>query len=152
MEKRKPRILFPFTEAGMGHIMPLRTIADTFEKKYGDKVEVIRSQFFTETGDPKLKAIEEKMCDFVKSQNKVGLWGKITTFAMALGGTHIDTWVCLKTAVPGSDKAGITHIEDFDPDIVVSTHWATNYYAIQSKKDIKTVRKLKKIKKSTLKN
>ena len=50
MEKRKPRVVFPFTEAGMGHIMPLRAMADIFEKKYGDKVEVVRSQFFTETG------------------------------------------------------------------------------------------------------
>ncbi|MFR6640327.1 MAG: hypothetical protein ACLUSP_02420 [Christensenellales bacterium] len=47
---KKPKILFPFTEAGMGHIMPMRAIADEFERLYGDKTEIIRSQFFTEGG------------------------------------------------------------------------------------------------------
>ena len=35
---KKPRIVFAFTEAGLGHIMPLKSIADAVEKKYGDKV------------------------------------------------------------------------------------------------------------------
>ncbi len=139
MEKRKPRVLFPFTEAGMGHIMPLRSIADTFEKKYGDKVEVVRSQFFTETGNPKLKAVEEKMCEFVKDQNKSGFVGKFSTFAMAFFGTKLDTWACLRVLVPGSKELGVKHMDELDPDIVITTHWATNYYAKSSTKDIKTV-------------
>ena len=36
----KPKVVFTFTEAGMGHIMPLKNIADSFESKYGDKVKV----------------------------------------------------------------------------------------------------------------
>lgn len=46
-------------EAGLGHIMPLNSIADEFEKLYGDKVEVVRSRFFTESGDPDLMRYEE---------------------------------------------------------------------------------------------
>ena len=136
---RKPRVVFPFTEAGMGHIMPLRAIADTFEKKYGDKVEVVRSQFFTETGEPKLKAVEDKMREFVKDQNKHGAYGKFTTLAMAFFGTRLDTWAVLRVLVPGSKDLGVKHMDELDPDIVVTTHWATNYYAKCSQKDIKTV-------------
>ena len=35
------KIVFPYVEAGMGHIMPLRSVAEVFKKKYGDKVEVV---------------------------------------------------------------------------------------------------------------
>ncbi|MBR2988966.1 MAG: hypothetical protein IKC64_04495, partial [Clostridia bacterium] len=136
---RKPRVVFPFTEAGMGHIMPLRAIADTFERKYGDKVEVVRSQFFTETGEPKLKAVEEKMSEFVKEQNKHGSVGKFSTWAMAFFGTKLDTWAVLRVLVPGSKDLGVKHMEELDPDIVVTTHWATNYYAKSSEKGIMTV-------------
>ena len=139
MEKRKPRVLFPFTEAGMGHIMPLRALVDTFEKKYGDKVEIVRSQFFTETGEPKLKIFEEKMCDFVKKQNRQGVFGKFTTLAMDVFGTKIDTWACMRVLVPGSKKLGVAHMDELNVDLVVTTHWATNYYAKCSKKNIKTV-------------
>ena len=52
---RKPRVLFPFTEAGLGHIMPMRAIAAKFEELYGDKVEIIRSAFFQENGSEELK-------------------------------------------------------------------------------------------------
>ena len=62
---KKPRVVFPFTEAGMGHIMPLRSIADAFEKKYGDKAEVVRSEFFSETNEKPLMDFEMQMCEFV---------------------------------------------------------------------------------------
>ena len=50
MSDRKPRVVFPFVEAGFGHIMAEKSIADAFEKKYGKYCEVIRSDFFKETG------------------------------------------------------------------------------------------------------
>ena len=39
---RKIRVLFPEVEAGLGHIMPMRAVAEIFEKKYGDKVDVVK--------------------------------------------------------------------------------------------------------------
>ena len=29
----KPRVVFPFVEAGMGHIMPQRSLVEAFERK-----------------------------------------------------------------------------------------------------------------------
>ncbi|MDE7087677.1 MAG: hypothetical protein K2O67_05750, partial [Clostridia bacterium] len=57
----KPRVVFPFTEAGLGHIMPMVSIADELERLYGDKVEVVRSAFFSETDDAKLIKYENKL-------------------------------------------------------------------------------------------
>lgn len=50
MSERKPRVVFPFVEAGFGHIMAEKSIADAFEKKYGEYFEVVRSDFFKESG------------------------------------------------------------------------------------------------------
>ena len=58
---KKPRVIFPYAEAGFGHIMPMNSIADKFEEMYGDKVECVRSQFFTESGDKKLAAVDRLM-------------------------------------------------------------------------------------------
>ncbi|MBO5224507.1 MAG: hypothetical protein J6C23_08360 [Clostridia bacterium] len=136
---KKPRVVFPFTEAGMGHIMPLRSLADTFERKYGDKVEIVRSNFFTETNDSRLIALENIMRNFVISQNKNPSFSKASMIAMDFFGTELDSWVCMQAAVPGSNKAALKHMEELDPDMLVTTHWATNYYAENSEKDIITV-------------
>ena len=48
-KKQKPKILFSFVDAGLGHITPTRGIADAFEKKYGKKCQVIRSYVFKES-------------------------------------------------------------------------------------------------------
>ena len=70
---RKPRVIFPYTEAGLGHIMPMNSIADEFEKLYGDKVECVRSQFFTESGDEKLEIYQERLKGEVVKHNKRSL-------------------------------------------------------------------------------
>ena len=70
---KKPRVVFAFTEAGLGHIMPLKSIVDTFEKKYGDKVEIVRSNFFTETNKAPLIKYEKFLINEVKKQNKYKL-------------------------------------------------------------------------------
>ena len=128
---KKPRVLFPFTEAGLGHIMPLRSIADAFEKKYGDKAEVVRSNFFTETNEKPLIAFERQMCEFVKRQNKHGFFGKFTTIAMDIFGTELDTWASIRVFYPGAFKLATRHMDELNADLVVSTHYATNYYAVK---------------------
>ena len=47
---RKIKVLFPEVEAGLGHIMPLRSVYEVFNKKYGDKVDVIKLNYFKNTG------------------------------------------------------------------------------------------------------
>ena len=59
----KIKVLFPFIEAGFGHIMTEKSICDSFEKKYGDRVEVIRNDFYKNSG--RAMANYEKM--FTKS-------------------------------------------------------------------------------------
>lgn len=131
---KKPRVVFAFTEAGLGHIMPLKSIADCFEKKYGDKVEIVRSNFFTESNDPTLIKYENFLINEVKKHNKHGLYGHATTFLMNVFGTTLGSRFAMKWFAPrGTYKRAISHVDELNADVLVSTHWATNYYAMHSK-------------------
>lgn len=136
---RKPRVIFPFTEAGLGHIMPLNSIADEFEKLYGDKVECVRSQFFTEGGYDKLEIFQERLKGEVVKHNKSSFYGYFATLNMEFWGVTISTWATMTFLKLGSKKQGCRHMDELDPDLVVSTHWATNYYAKKCKKKPLTV-------------
>lgn len=125
----KPRVIFPFVEAGMGHIMPQKSILSAFEKKYGDKVECVRSDFFNENGDPLLKRFGWHMAREVEKENLSKLYGFFTTFSLLFWGTQLSTWGVMRAYVPGSYRKGVEHMEELKPDLVVSTHWSTNYYA-----------------------
>ncbi|MDE7379770.1 MAG: hypothetical protein K2N14_01840 [Clostridia bacterium] len=126
----KPRVVFPYTEAGLGHIMPMNSIADEFEKLYGDKVEIVRSKFFTETNDQTLINYEKKLSDSVRLYNKKPPMGFFATFNMDFWGTKLSSWGAVVCIGNGADKKGIEHMAELKPDLVVSTHWATNYYAM----------------------
>lgn len=131
----KPRVIFPYTEAGLGHITPMNSIADEFEKLYGDKVEVVRSQFFSETGNKKLMAYEKKLTHAVKSYNRNPVLGFLATCNMDLWGTRIVSACSISLIGEGATKVGIEHMRELKPDLVISTHWATNYYAMKMRKD-----------------
>lgn len=130
---KKPRVIFPYTEAGLGHIMPMNSIADEFEKLYGDRVECVRSNFFTETGNPYLIKYEKHLSESVVNYNRYPLMGFFATFNMDFWGTTISSWGAVVYIEQNAAEAGIKHMEELEPDLVVSTHWATNYYAMHMK-------------------
>ncbi len=130
---KKPRVLFPFTEAGLGHIVPLRSIADEFERLYGDKVEVVRCNFFTETDNKNLKIFGERLCSQVQTQNKHTSYGFFSTLNMEFWRIHLSTWATMTFLRMGSRRPGIRLMDKYAPDLVFSTHWATNYYAKKCK-------------------
>lgn len=126
---RKPRVLFPFTEAGLGHIMPMRAIAAKFEELYGDKVEIVRSAFFQENGSEELRVFEQRLCDTVVKSNNNPAFGFFLTFNMDFWGPRLDSWATMKCLKLGANEAAFAYMAQLKPDLVVSTHWATNYYA-----------------------
>ncbi len=136
----KPRVIFPLVEAGMGHIMPQKSIYSAFVRKYGDKVECVRSDFFNETNNHALKRFGWHMEREVHKHNASKLYGFFTTFSMNFWGTDISTWGVMRALVPASCGEGIKHMEELKPDMVVSTHWATNFYAERMKNKPLTVR------------
>lgn len=128
-DNKKPRVVFPFTEAGLGHIVPLKELADEFERQYGDKVEVVRSQFFTESGEPKLKLFQDRLSSEVVHHNKRTSYGYFATINMEFWRIRLSSWAAMKFLALGSRKRAYRHMSELNADLVVSTHWATNYYA-----------------------
>lgn len=126
---KKPRVLFPYTEAGFGHKMPMESIADEFEKLYGDKVECVRSVFYREGGDKKLIEFERRMCNSVVKNNKHTSLGFLATFCNNFFGIRLATWGAMAALCVGSRKCGYAHMDELAPDLVFSTHYSTNYYA-----------------------
>ena len=74
----KPKVVFAFVEAGMGHIIPERSIADAFEKKYGKYTRVVRSHFFAESGKKSLIRFEKLLCSNVRMYNRCPAYGYLS--------------------------------------------------------------------------
>lgn len=127
---KKPRVVFPYTEAGLGHIMPMNSIADEFERLYGDKVECVRSAFFTESGDEALLRYEDHLRRSVSAYNRHPFIGFFANFNMDFWGTALSSFGAIVYIEEDAAEAGIKHMAELEPDLVVSTHWATNYYAM----------------------
>ena len=128
---RKPRVVFTFVEAGMGHIVPEQAICDAFERKYGDKVEVVRSHFYTETGDADMERFERGFVDAVKAQSRSRVFGKLCIFGNMLAGDALAQRFVMRMRVPDgkADPKAMQHMAELDADVVFTTHWATATYA-----------------------
>lgn len=138
----KPRAIFTFVEAGYGHIMPEKAVYDAFRRKYGDKVECVESYFYTETDNVALNRFGWKMAHYTERIARSQFWGFFTTFSMAFWGVRLSTWGVMECYVPGARRAAIQHFKELAPDVVVSTHWSSNYYAEQMPDKPLTVRYL----------
>ena len=124
----KIKVLFPFIEAGFGHIMTEKSICDSFEKKYGDRVEVIRNDFYKNSG--RAMANYEKMfTKSVKNFNKNVRYGYTVTSALKFFGGPVVADFLMKVMNPIAYKKSMEKLANIAPDVVVSTHWATVYYA-----------------------
>lgn len=134
-EGKKPRVAFTYVEAGKGHIVPEAAVQKSFEEKYGDKVEIIESSFYNETGDKKLKKTETLFIKTVKNQNKsfvAGMMCRIGTWFC--GDTLSLSWVmaCTPSGI-GSYKRAKKHLSELDCDVLFTTHWSVAYYASHMK-------------------
>lgn len=127
---RKPRVVFTFVEAGMGHIVPEKAVCDVFEKKYGGVVDVVRSWPYEDTGDPDLRAVEDGFARNVRMQGRSAFYG---TFCMSMNAVFGD--VLSRKYVVGmlnhgyrADKKAVELLRALDADLMFTTHWASAYY------------------------
>ena len=127
---RKPRVVFTFVEAGMGHIIPEKAICDAFERKYGDKTEVVRSRFYAETGDENMKRFERGFVNTVKLQSRSRIFGKLCIFGNKLAGDALSQQFVMRMRYPDSkaDGKAMRHLRELDADVLFTTHWATAFY------------------------
>lgn len=128
-ETRKPRVVFPFVEAGMGHIMPITAVSTEFERKYGDKCEVIKTYFFQDTKNPDMKAVEDDLVVQVRKHNHHRINGIAQFAAMALVGQRNAMNFVYRRRYKKGYKPALDYMMSLKPDLVLNTHFSTLYYA-----------------------
>ncbi len=130
-KNKKPRVAFTYVEAGKGHIVPETAVHKSFEAKYGDKVEIVESRFYSETNDPKMKKTESLFEKTVKNQNKSPLIGFLCRVgSFVFGDSWSLSWVmaCTPSGI-ASCKRAKKHLSELDCDVLFTTHWSVAYYA-----------------------
>lgn len=126
---KKLRILFPYVEAGTGHIMPMKAFVFEFRKKYGNEFDIIETDFFKEKNDKELMSYEEWFCNKVRKFAASPIKGRISTIIDRLLPIKLVSWYMMKFSHKNVYYKAIEQMESYHADIVFSTHWATNYYA-----------------------
>lgn len=132
----KPRVAFTFVEAGMGHIVPEAAVCDAFERKYGDKCEVVRSKFYTETDNTDMHNFEDGFVRTVQLQSRSRVFGKLCILGNKLAGDALAQQFVMSMRYPDSraGKTALKHLKELDADVLFTTHWATAYYVGKLKK------------------
>ena len=134
-KSKRPRVLFPYVEAGKGHIVPERTVCEVFKKKYGDRVEVVESNFFTETGNADMQKTEQLFKNSVESSNRSPIMGMLFVLGNLVGGDTFSVHTLLSLTLSGrkASPLAIKHLEELDADVIYTTHWSIPYYVNQLK-------------------
>lgn len=128
---KKVRVYFPEVEAGMGHIMPITAIKETFEKKYGhdDRIEIICDHFFKKDNNETLIKYEKGMINALVAFQKNHFFGHFANFFDFTLPPRMLSYFSIRFGKEKAYKEMCKAMDKTNPDIVFSTHWVSNYVA-----------------------
>ncbi|MBQ9756316.1 MAG: glycosyltransferase [Clostridia bacterium] len=130
--KSKPRALFCFVEAGMGHIIPTRGVADVFERKYGDKVEVVRSYVFKESKSKAVNKMGAMQDSHPKNLGNSKIYRALESISYEFPSKFMLFW--LDRAFGKGRKEFFNDLKEFDADLIFSTYYLPTHIAAQTNK------------------
>ena len=127
---RKPKVVFTFVEAGMGHIIPMTGMYESFRKKYGDRCEVVKSNIFSDSAYESVRKMGEKLSGHTKKTASNRLYNRFEAFSYLLPS---------KITLAGLDAYFRKPIKDFlkeysanPPDILVASYYLPAHLAIKA--------------------
>lgn len=131
-KETKRKVIFTFVEAGLGHIVPATGIADAFEKKYGDKFEVVRWYIFSESANPIVRKYATDLFSWVKkaANNKVVAFSENISYMIG----SKTTLKVLDSRFKKAKKAIIQEIVDAKPALICSTFYSPSHFALEARK------------------
>ncbi len=74
------------------------------------------------------------MSNQVRLYNRIPLIGRLATASCQFFGTRFSSFGSMQFIAPFAYRRGVEHMKELDPDVVISTHWASNFYAEKLKK------------------
>ena len=126
----KPRVVFTFVEAGKGHIVPTQSVYDAFCQKYGDRADVVKSEFFTETKNEDMQKSEKLFASAVKGMSRTPIMSILCKLGNTIAGDSFAMQVLLSMSVSGRKTAplAVEHVRELDADVIYTAHWSIPYY------------------------
>ncbi len=132
MDKKK--VLVTFCEAGQGHIVTAEAIAESLERKYGDKIDVERCYVFRDSPDKSMQKYEQFAINEVKLANKHKTHLRAQLLAMKIFGEQNSLKFVFSTVFRKVKRGLIKLYEEKNPDAIISTYFATHHIACVGKK------------------
>jgi len=129
----KKTVVFPFVEAGMGHIMPMRAVSEAFKKKYGSEYNVIETYFFRDQNNNNAPNVEVDLIKQVINHNKLKGFGALQFMVMGLVGQKITLSYLFKKRYGYAFDTSVNYIKALNADVIFHTHFSTLYYANEAK-------------------
>lgn len=130
----KKKVAISFCEAGQGHIVTAQSVAESLEKKYGDRIEVIRDYSYRDSGEKVLVDHEQFLIKDVCRANKNRFHLVLQLLAMKIFGEKFTINFVYDTVFRKVKKKAIEHITKLDADMIFSTHYEFLYFACCAKK------------------
>lgn len=129
---KKPKILFAFTESGLGHITSMQAIKEGLEEKYNDDFEFV-SIYPMNDGGPAKKYEEFMIKQVINTNGHRGL-GKFIFALLELFGRQFFLRLFHRTIIKKSTDSVVKRFCEENPDIIISTNHYTTFCALEYQK------------------
>ncbi len=121
MQNKKPKVLFTFVEAGFGHIVPMIAISEAFEKKYGEKCQVIKSYVFRDSKHKEVVQIGKELSDSTKLASRNYLYNRLEAIAYSFS-SEFTHWF-LDLHFKKGEQLFMEELQELAPDMVVASYY-----------------------------
>ncbi len=129
IQRRKPKVLVTYIEAGMGHIVSAKAISETLQQKYGDEIEIIEKDICKD--NKVLEKFEKYLVEDVKKSNKMPGYSNLQFIAMQMFGPQSTLKFVHSTVFSKVKKEMQDLIEQINPDLFFGTHFAPLHIACE---------------------
>ncbi len=126
----KPKVLFTFVEAGMGHIIPMNGIYKAFCKKYGEQCEAVKSYVFSESPSKEVREMGEALAAHTKRVANDNFYNFIE--AVSYGFSSKTTLAILDARFKKAIKAFSAELAKICPDLIVSSYYLPSHIAAKT--------------------
>lgn len=127
VDRKRPKVVFPFVEAGFGHIMPATAAYTAFKEKYGTKVDIVKTYFYQDTNNADMKYVEDEFVNEVKKHNRNRLNGLMQFSLLGMFGTRFSMKYLMEYRYRRSFQASLQYLQELDADLIFNTHFSTLY-------------------------
>lgn len=131
---KKKKVVIQFVEAGQGHIVTAEAIAECLEKKYSDKIKIVRDYVFRDSKDKDMINYEKFSINEVRKSNKNKFYLRMQLLCMKIFGEKFTLNFIYSFIFRGIRNKLIRHMASQNADMFVSTYFMTLHSGVKGKK------------------